>query len=57
MRGILIFFLALLLFGCGNTELPKEVAEAYDALPKRLITISMSKKYSQTNASLAMART
>ena len=36
MRGILIFFLALLLFGCDNTELPKEVAEAYASLPEEI---------------------
>ena len=36
MRGIFIFFLALLLFGCDNTELPKEVAEAYASLPEEI---------------------
>ncbi len=36
MRGVLIFFLALLLFGCDNTELPKDVAEAYAALPEEI---------------------
>ena len=36
MRGILIIFLALLLFGCDNTELPKEVAEAYASLPEEI---------------------
>ena len=33
---MLIFFLALLLFGCDNTELPKEVAEAYASLPEEI---------------------
>lgn len=36
MRGILIIFLAMLLFGCDNTELPADVNEAFVSLPEEI---------------------